>query len=232
MAAVPSTPKSALANLTEAEFTHPEWDETIRPTMPVQDLPSNVKDAKKSASSGKEMSSNRTSSTTIVRDQLLSTAQKSGSELTTLTPDAIVEVLDPASPDFDVYQWAKTILTAADHAKVRFRRASVAFEHLDVLGSGSTTNLQPTVASVGVAAFRQHRLMNLGKKSDKKILNSFDGLVKSGEMLLVLGRPGSGCSTFLKTIAGELNGLTLSQKSKLHYNGIVLPKCRCAYNLC
>jgi energy-coupling factor transporter ATP-binding protein EcfA2 len=34
-----------------------------------------------------------------------------------------------------------------------------------------------------------------------EILRDFDGLVKSGEMLVVLGRPGSGCSTFLKTIA-------------------------------
>ena len=30
--------------------------------------------------------------------------------------------------------------------------------------------------------------------------------LKDGEMLLVLGRPGSGCSTFLKTIALQTEG--------------------------
>jgi ABC-type multidrug transport system ATPase subunit len=38
-------------------------------------------------------------------------------------------------------------------------------------------------------------------------------------MLVVLGRPGSGCSTFLKTICGELNGLELDSKSLIDYNG-------------
>jgi len=36
----------------------------------------------------------------------------------------------------------------------------------------------------------------------------------------VLGRPGSGCSTFLKTICGELSGLDLDDSSVVEYNGI------------
>lgn len=37
----------------------------------------------------------------------------------------------------------------------------------------------------------------------KQILKSLNGLVQPGEMVLVLGRPGSGCSTFLKIIANK-----------------------------
>ncbi|KAF5580877.1 ATP-binding protein multidrug cassette transport [Fusarium subglutinans] len=37
----------------------------------------------------------------------------------------------------------------------------------------------------------------------RTILDGFSGVVKPGEMLLVLGRPGSGCSTFLRTIASR-----------------------------
>jgi ABC-type multidrug transport system ATPase subunit len=40
----------------------------------------------------------------------------------------------------------------------------------------------------------------------KTILYSMDGCVKEGEMLLVLGKPGSGATTMLKTIAGETRG--------------------------
>ena len=36
----------------------------------------------------------------------------------------------------------------------------------------------------------------------------------------MLGRPGSGCSTFLKTVCGELSGLNLDEGSDIHYNGI------------
>ena len=40
------------------------------------------------------------------------------------------------------------------------------------------------------------------------ILTSFRGLIKPGEMCLVLGKPGSGCSTFLKVIANQRQGYT------------------------
>jgi ATP-binding cassette subfamily G (WHITE) protein 2 (PDR) len=44
--------------------------------------------------------------------------------------------------------------------------------------------------------------------------------MKSGEMLIVLGRPGSGCSTLLKTMTGEMHGLQVDEQSTIHYNGI------------
>jgi ATP-binding cassette subfamily G (WHITE) protein 2 (PDR) len=34
-----------------------------------------------------------------------------------------------------------------------------------------------------------------------------------------LGRPGSGCSTFLKAISGDLYGLSLDPGSVINYNG-------------
>ncbi|RYP58881.1 hypothetical protein DL770_010332 [Monosporascus sp. CRB-9-2] len=38
-------------------------------------------------------------------------------------------------------------------------------------------------------------------------------------MLLVLGRPGSGCSTFLKTLAGDTHGFHVAQETKINYEG-------------
>ncbi|KAG6877004.1 hypothetical protein C0993_011112 [Termitomyces sp. T159_Od127] len=37
----------------------------------------------------------------------------------------------------------------------------------------------------------------------RNIVEGFEGVVRPGEMLLVLGRPGSGCSTFLKVLANH-----------------------------
>lgn len=45
-----------------------------------------------------------------------------------------------------------------------------------------------------------------GKPPVKTILDDFNGVVKPGEMCLVLGRPGSGCSTFLKVIGNQRFG--------------------------
>lgn len=39
-------------------------------------------------------------------------------------------------------------------------------------------------------------------------------------MLVVLGRPGSGCTTLLKTISGETQGFFLDSKSEINYQGI------------
>ncbi|KAH7060373.1 hypothetical protein B0J12DRAFT_565740, partial [Macrophomina phaseolina] len=41
------------------------------------------------------------------------------------------------------------------------------------------------------------------------ILHHFEGFVEAGEMLVVLGPPGSGCSTLLKTISGETYGFNI-----------------------
>lgn len=44
------------------------------------------------------------------------------------------------------------------------------------------------------------------RKGERYLLKNFSGVVKSGEMMLVLGLPGSGCSTFLKVLAGHRDG--------------------------
>ena len=44
------------------------------------------------------------------------------------------------------------------------------------------------------------------RKGERYLLKDFSGVVKSGEMMLVVGRPGSGCTTFLKALGGLHNG--------------------------
>ena len=53
----------------------------------------------------------------------------------------------------------------------------------------------------------------------KTILHKFNGALQPGEMCLVLGRPGSGCSTFLKLMANEREGY-LSIEGDVSYEGI------------
>ncbi len=128
--------------------------------------------------------------------------------------------LNPEMPEFDMYVWARAFVRAMDEDGIKSTRAGFAFRDLNVSGSGSALSLQKDFASVLMAPFRINEFVQFGRKPHKKIIRNFDGVVKSGEILVVLGRPGSGCSTFLKTICGELTGLELEKGSTVHYNGI------------
>jgi ATP-binding cassette subfamily G (WHITE) protein 2 (PDR) len=105
-----------------------------------------------------------------------------------------------------------------DENQVIQRRAGIIFKNLKVCGSGSAINIQTDVASLLMAPLRFREFF--GKGPEKTILNDFNGVLRPGEMLVVLGRPGSGCSTFLKTLTGELHGLDMKEQSTIHYNGI------------
>lgn len=74
-------------------------------------------------------------------------------------------------------------------------------------------------------------LMKLPKfaPAPKTILHNFNGHVNPGECVLVLGRPGSGCSTFLKTIANEREGY-LEINGKVEYEGIEAVEFKKIYN--
>lgn len=64
-----------------------------------------------------------------------------------------------------------------------------------------------------------NKITGRGKRKIQ-ILRDFEGLIKSGEMLVVLGKPGSGCSTLLKTISGETDGFVIDPESNINYQGI------------
>ncbi|KAL4871208.1 hypothetical protein BDV12DRAFT_206795 [Aspergillus spectabilis] len=130
--------------------------------------------------------------------------------------------LNPANPNFKAKNWMKNILalSSRDPERHRPRQAGVSFRNLNVHGFGSPTDYQKDVFnSVLQIGGLVRSIMGAGKQKIE-ILRNFDGLVKSGEMLVVLGRPGSGCSTFLKTLAGEMNGIYMDKESELNYQGI------------
>jgi ATP-binding cassette subfamily G (WHITE) protein 2 (SNQ2) len=53
----------------------------------------------------------------------------------------------------------------------------------------------------------------------RNLLHDFSGLVREGEMMLVLGRPGAGCSTFLKAIAND-RGAFAAVEGDVRYGGL------------
>ncbi|KAH7417874.1 AtrD, ABC-transporter [Cadophora sp. MPI-SDFR-AT-0126] len=129
--------------------------------------------------------------------------------------------LDPHSDKFDARVWTQSVLGISSRdSENPTRTAGVSFRNLSASGYGFPTDYQKTFGNYILELGNiVSRMRGIGKRKIQ-ILRDFDGLVKSGEMLVVLGRPGSGCSTLLKTISGETNGFDLDPKSKINYQGI------------
>lgn len=139
---------------------------------------------------------------------------------TLATVDEDHPALDPQSPQFDLGKWLKNFAKTLHEQDISRKETGVAFKNLRVSGTGAALRVQGTVGSWLLSPLRIGELFSFGKKKPKQILHGLDGLIGRGELLIVLGRPGSGCSTFLKTICGELHGLSVDQKSSIHYDGI------------
>ncbi|KAK8855092.1 ABC-2 type transporter [Apiospora arundinis] len=130
--------------------------------------------------------------------------------------------LNPEKTEFDVGRWLKIVARKFEVAGFGPKHTGVRFQNLDVLGSGDAVQTQGTVSDIVLGPFREAKRMASGRggSSQKKILRNFNGLLENHELLIVLGRPGSGCSTLLKTLSGELHGLKLGDKSKIDYSGV------------
>ncbi|KAJ8611335.1 hypothetical protein MRB53_038005 [Persea americana] len=93
------------------------------------------------------------------------------------------------------------------------KKVGVVYKDLTVLGSGSTATFVKTLPDAVIGTFgpdlyrilcRFMPFLRFGRQgATRTLINKFTGLVRDGEMMLVLGRPGSGCTTFLKAIAND-----------------------------
>ncbi|KFY41728.1 hypothetical protein V494_02834 [Pseudogymnoascus sp. VKM F-4513 (FW-928)] len=105
------------------------------------------------------------------------------------------------SKDFSFSQWLEDNEAKKTINKIEKKQLSLTWKHLSVTGVDSRTVLGHDV----VSCVNPMELISdaRGSVDDITILHDLSGQVKAGEMMLVLGRPGSGCTSFLKTIANK-----------------------------
>lgn len=129
--------------------------------------------------------------------------------------------LNPISPRFSARAWAKALV---ELDKSGFRTAGVCFQNLNVYGYGAITDYQRDVANIWLGlAFLGRSVIGAKYRRWVNILHRFNGLLRKGEMLIVFGPPGSGCSTLLKTIAGETDGICVGKHTYVNYQGMIAP---------
>ncbi|KDQ56593.1 hypothetical protein JAAARDRAFT_58879 [Jaapia argillacea MUCL 33604] len=98
-----------------------------------------------------------------------------------------------------------------------FRSLGVLFENLRVTGLGAQASYQPTFGSTLNPIRFFEAIQGIRHPAVRDILSGFEGVVRPGEMLLVLGRPGAGCSTLLKTLANQHQEYH-SVSGEIHYD--------------
>ncbi|KAK4186356.1 putative ABC transporter [Podospora australis] len=110
------------------------------------------------------------------------------------------------------------------------KKLGVVFKHLTVKSVGGGASFVRTLPQAILGTFGPDLYgmlcrfipgLRIGaKKAElRTLINDFTGVVRHGEMMLVLGRPGSGCSTFLKVIANN-RGSYAAVEGEVSYSGI------------
>ena len=109
------------------------------------------------------------------------------------------------------------------------RKVGVVFKALTVKGVGSKMTFVKTLPDALLGSFgpdlyhlisRFIPALAFGRPpATRDLIHDFIGVVRDGEMMLVLGKPGSGCSTFLKAIANNRKSFA-SVTGDVSYGGI------------
>lgn len=132
--------------------------------------------------------------------------------------------LDPNSKNFSSKNWLKNMFRFYQSDPERYPRKVMGFSYknLAVHGYGSGADYQTTVGNLPRKLISAAASM-LSRKKDNRIdiLKPMDGVVYPGEVLIVLGRPGAGCTTYLKAVAAETYGFTVDPNSHINYSGLI-----------
>ncbi|KAJ9131215.1 ABC-2 type transporter [Coniochaeta hoffmannii] len=123
------------------------------------------------------------------------------------------QVSEESEEQFDLEAALRGGLDAEREAGIRPKHIGVYWDDLTVKGMGGLANYVKTFPDAFVSFFDivtpTLKMLGLGRKGvEVTILDKFKGLCRPGEMVLVLGKPGSGCTTFLRTIANQRQGYT------------------------
>lgn len=123
---------------------------------------------------------------------------------------------------FNFKDYLESGVRAADSNGQRHQKMGVVFKNLTIVGEGADASTILTLVSPFVGLAKRLNPLRWAKKSHGTvfdIVHNVTGFCEEGEMLLVLGRPGAGCSSLLRVLANSRKGF-LAIKGEVNYGGI------------
>ncbi|RKO88050.1 ABC-2 type transporter-domain-containing protein [Blyttiomyces helicus] len=132
----------------------------------------------------------------------IAAAEKAFSD-TAITLSALPRAVNDAEKapnSFDLAEYLEIGVRARKDHGLTKQQLGLTFRNLTVVGEGADASSIATV----LTPLNPISWYSTGSRgTDFNIINSATGYVKEGEMLLVLGRPGAGCSTLLRVLANQ-----------------------------
>ncbi|KAL7309594.1 ATP-binding cassette transporter snq2 [Mucor circinelloides] len=135
-----------------------------------------------------------------------------------MSPEKLEEG-EASENDFNLSNFLHGMSDDRREAGHQLKHLGVIWKDLSVEGLGAEAFTIPTVISGLIKNIQFWKRFNVGVKPPKKvILKHLSGFCKDGEMLLLLGRPGSGCTTLLRIISNMRSSFT-DVKGTVSYGG-------------
>jgi ABC-type glutathione transport system ATPase component len=144
--------------------------------------------------------------------------------------DEDAEKAEPIASDWSLAPELRVIQQQGEKNGVKGRQLGVTWKSLTVKGVGADAAINESVGS----QLNVPRAIMEGRHGAplKTLVDNSHGCVKPGEMLLVLGRPGAGCTTLLKILSNRRHGYaevtgdvrwgTLDPKEVARYRGQIV----------
>ncbi|KAK9486914.1 ABC-2 type transporter-domain-containing protein [Lipomyces starkeyi] len=136
--------------------------------------------------------------------------------------------VDDDEEGWDLEAWIRNETKKENDSGLKPKRIGVSFKDLTVTGVGSGANYVQTFTDAFWGFFgldiwnfiKAHGPASLRPKPPiRTIIQDFNGLVRAGEMLLVLGSPGSGTTTLLRALTNQRDGY-VAVDGEVIYDGI------------
>lgn len=133
--------------------------------------------------------------------------------------------LDPTSDDFVSAAWIKNMsyLANADPEYYKPYSLDCCWRNLSASGASADVAYQSTIMNLPkkVLSSAWRSIIPAKDSNSFQILKPMDGIINPGELLVVLGRPGSGCTTLLKSISSNTHGFKVGKESQISYKGLL-----------
>ncbi|OBA28057.1 hypothetical protein HANVADRAFT_51777 [Hanseniaspora valbyensis NRRL Y-1626] len=123
--------------------------------------------------------------------------------------------------DFDLQQLLDYIRTAKQEQGIISNEAGVAFNGLNVIGVDASAAVAPSVDAMfhEYLTWPKKLIQGKNKPTTKYLVKDAIGVVESGEMMMIIGRPGAGASSTMRAIAGEISEF-VEVNGEFSYDGL------------
>ncbi|SMN20639.1 similar to Saccharomyces cerevisiae YDR406W PDR15 Plasma membrane ATP binding cassette (ABC) transporter [Maudiozyma saulgeensis] len=139
------------------------------------------------------------------------------------TSDLEDQRLNPHNDNFSSTLWVKNLSALMNNDPEYYKPYSLdcIWQNLSTYGETSGIESQANLLNAPQKIVNKlyRKVKPVRKEKSFTILKEMEGCINPGELLVVLGKPGSGCTTLLKSISNNTQGFKITKDSKLSYAG-------------